>query len=78
MTCTSMLLLAQAVAAQLDKLAAQEDTAQDAMHTSTANEEVAVVDEDANKSAAEADKPDKKKRSEGAALSWPKRTKHKT
>ena len=71
-----VLSLLQAVAAQLDRLAAQQDNAQDETHNNTANDEAA--NEDANRSASAAEETETEKKSAGTALSWPKRTKHKT
>ena len=71
-------MLLQAVAAQLDKLAHEQDTAQAAVQTKPSDNAELQDAVSSQETAADSQAQHTQKKSGGAALSWPKRSKHKT
>ena len=71
-------MLLQAVAAQLDKLAQEQDTAQADVQTKPRDKADLQDAVSTQETAADTQAQHTEKMSEGATLSWPKRSKHKT
>lgn len=71
-------MLLQAVAAQLDKLAQDQDTAQADVQNKPSDKADLQDAASTQATAADTQTQHTQKKSEGAALSWPKRSKHKT